>query len=111
MTIDIKPGSDANTINVNSKGIIRVAILSDAGFDASTVDTSTVAFGPSGAGVVHVGGHIDDVNRDGFNDLLLHFKTAETGIACGDTSASLSGTTFGGEAIQGTDSVTAVPCK
>ena len=111
VTIDIIPRKAANRVNVNKKGSIRVAILSDAGFDASTVDTATVAFGTSGAGVVHVGGHIDDVNSDGFNDLLLHFKTPDTGIACGDTSASLTGTTFGGQAIQGTDSLVAFPCK
>ncbi len=111
VTIDIIPRKAANRVNVKKKGNIPVAILSDAVFDASTVDTATVAFGPSGAGVVHVGGHIDDVNSDGFNDLLLHFKTPDTGITCGDTSASLTGTTFGGQAIDGTDSLVAFPCK
>ena len=112
--IDIKPGSATNSINVrsgNRNGLVHVAILSEADFDASSVDPATVEFGPNGAGVAHAGGHIDDINRDGFNDLLLHFATSDTGIACGDTSASLTGTTFGGQAIEGTDSVTAVPCR
>ena len=35
------------------------------------------------------------------SDPLLHFKTKETGIACGDTEASLTGETFGGTPIEG----------
>lgn len=114
VVIDIKPGDDPNSINVNDRNknaVIPVAILSDAGFDASSVDPSTVAFGPNGAVIAHASGHIDDVNADGFPDLLLHFKTVDTGIACGDTSATLTGTTFGGESIEGMDSVNPVPCQ
>ena len=43
--IDIKPDGDPNSIIVNNRnknGVIPVAILSDAGFDASSVDPSTV---------------------------------------------------------------------
>ena len=112
--IDIKPDGDPNSIIVNNRnknGVIPVAILSDAGFDASSVDPSTVAFGPNGAVIAHASGHIDDVNMDGFPDLLLHFKTVDTGIASGDTSATLTGTTLGGESIEGMDSVNPVPCQ
>ena len=108
---DIKPGSDPNSINVKSTGVVPVAILSTADFDASSVDPSTVAFGPDEAAITHTAGHIDDVNGDGFPDLVLHFQTTETGIDCGDTSASLTGQIFGGQAIQGEDAVRPVPCK
>ena len=107
--IDIKPGSDPNSINV--RGVVPVAILSTADFDASSVDPSTVAFGPDEAAITHTAGHIDDVNGDGFPDLVLHFQTTETGIDCGDTSASLTGQIFGGQAIRGEDAVRPVPCK
>ena len=50
-------------------------------------DGGTVA----GTGITHIAGHIFDVNVDGFPDLVLHFNTTETGIACGDTLASLTG--------------------
>jgi len=40
--IDIKPGSDQNTINLRSKGVIPVAILSSEDFDATNVDPTTV---------------------------------------------------------------------
>lgn len=53
IVIDIEPSSDSNTINLNKKkgrkSKISVAILSAQGFDATTVDASTVLFGPDGA--------------------------------------------------------------
>ena len=43
--IDIKPGSDPNSINLRSKGVIPVAILTTEDFDATTVDPLSVEFG------------------------------------------------------------------
>jgi hypothetical protein len=54
---------------------------------------------------------LEDVNTDGHTDLLLHFRTQNTGIVCGSTSSSLTGKTFGGQSIQGSDSVRTVGCK
>jgi hypothetical protein len=42
---------------------------------------------------------------------VLHFRTQETGIACGDTSVSLTGETFNGDLIQGADSIKTVGCQ
>ena len=55
-------------------------------------------------------GHVEDVNADGKKDLVLHFRTPETGIRCEDTAASLTGMTFDGDAIQGSDSIETVGC-
>jgi hypothetical protein len=52
-----------------------------------------------------------DVNKDGRPDLLLHFRTQDSGIECGDTSASLTGRTVKGEPMQGSDTITTVGCK
>ena len=108
--IDIAPGRLPNTINPKSNRVIPVAILSTGSFDASSVIPSSAAFGPSGAPAVH-GGHIEDVDGNGILDLVLHFKTQETGIACGDTSSTLTGETFLGEAIEGSDSVVIRGCR
>lgn len=105
--VDIKPGSDRNPINPGSRGVIPVAILSTAGFDATTVDPSTVAFGPDGASPEH-GGHAEDVNGDGLDDLVLHFRTQGTGLSRGDTEACLTGQTFDGEHVAGCDTVSIV---
>lgn len=109
--IDIKPGSDSNRINPKKKGIIRVAILTTDTFDATQVDPLSVEFGPNGATEIHGRGHVKDADRDGDRDLLLHFNTQDTGIECGDTSATLTGVTLDGQAIKGTDSITTVGCK
>ena len=106
VSIDIKPGSDPNSINVNGNGSVPVAILTTSvadgdafDFDATLVDGLTVRFGPAEAAKTHLRqplGHIEDVDGDGDLDLLLHFLTQETGIACGDTEATLTGETLDG---------------
>jgi hypothetical protein len=111
VTIDIKPGSSPNSINPKSNGVIPVAILTTDTFDATTVDPLSVRFGPEGAKEMHKKGHIEDVNKDGEPDLVLHFKTQATGITCGDTSASLTGETVDGDPIQGFDSIKTVGCN
>jgi hypothetical protein len=109
--IDIKPGSDPNAINPAAKGLTPVAILTTDTFDATTVSPITVRFGPAGANLEHQLGHLEDVDSDGDLDLVLHFRTQESGIQCGDTEASLAGETFDGQAIQGLDSIVTVGCN
>ena len=109
--IDIRPGAGPNNVRPGSTGTIPVAILSGGGFDATTVDQSTVKFGPAGASPIPGTARTTDVDRDGDLDLVLQFYTADTGIACGDTSASLTGKTTGGQAFQGSDSIKTVGCK
>jgi hypothetical protein len=109
--IDIHPGSFPNSINPRSQGVIPVAILTTASFDATTVDPSTVFFGATGAEAAAVQFALEDVDGDGDLDLILHFRTQDTGIQCGQTSASLTGKTFSGQAIQGSDSIVTVGCK
>jgi sugar lactone lactonase YvrE len=111
VAIDIKPGSDPNAVNPAARGLIPVAVLTTESFDALTVSPSSVQFGPNGASMVHRSGHLEDVDSDGDLDLVLHFRTQETGIQCGDTSASLTGETFDGQAIQGSDSLVTVGCN
>lgn len=110
VSIDIKPGSFPNSINPRSQGVIPVAILTDT-FDATTVDPLSVKFGRDGATESHGRSHIEDVDSDGDLDLILHFRTQDTGIQCGNTSASLTGETFNGAAIKGSDSIRTVGCK
>lgn len=102
VVLDIKPGSDPNAINPDGKGVIPVAILTTADFDATTVDATTVRFGPSEAEPARRG-RIKDVDGDNDDDLILHFRTQETGITDGDVEACLTGLTTGGESIAGCD--------
>lgn len=114
MTIDIKPGNNRNVINPGAKGGIWVAILSDTDpaspFDPSSqVNIPTVEFGSDGAKAVR--DKVKDINNDGLGDLLLRFAVLETGIACGDTEATLTGETFDGQSFTGTDLINTVGCE
>ena len=117
LTIDMRPGSYPNTINLKSKDVISVAILTSATFDATTVDPSSVCFGdaedPSQRDCTeaHGRGHIQDVDKDGDLDLVLHYEAGQTGIDLGDTQACLTGRTFDGMAIRGCDSIKVLPAK
>lgn len=110
VVIDIKPGSDSNSINLSSNGKIPVAVLTTDTFDATQIDPLTVSFGPAGAGEAHGRAHVVDIDADGDADLVLHFNRQDTGIACGDTEAALTGQTFSGQAVTGSDTLRAVKC-
>jgi hypothetical protein len=109
--IDIKPGGFPNSINPRSKGVIPVAILTTDTFDSTTVDPTTVRFGPSGTEAAPVHAALEDIDGDGDTDMILHFNTQATGVQCGDTSASLTGQTSSGQMIEGSDSIKTVGCK
>jgi hypothetical protein len=108
--LDIKPGSDPNSIRLATGSVIPVAILGSERFDVTGVDQTTLTFGPSGAPLDHSHGpHFEDVNRDGFLDLVAHFRAEETGIAYGDRAACLAGKTLESRRFEGCDSVRTVP--
>jgi DNA-binding beta-propeller fold protein YncE len=92
VTIDIKPGSSVNPINLKSRGKVPVAILGGPAFDVTTVDRGTVLF--AGASPLSIGGLPEDVNGDGLLDLVLHFATQDLQLKPGDTQACLTGYTF-----------------
>lgn len=107
--IDIKPEAFPNVINPDSEGVIPVAILTTADFDAYFVDGDTVRFGPWEAWAKDW--KLEDVDDDGDLDMILHFRTQDTGLIAGDTEAKLTGETLDGTEIYGSDSVSTVPAE
>ena len=106
VAIDIKPGSDPNSINTKGMGMIAVAILGSASFDVNDVDVSTLTFGPGGATPAHkAGGHLQDVNGDGFTDLVSHYRGQDTGLTAGATQACVEGLLNDGTPFEGCDDV------
>ena len=112
--IDIRPFSRENKIYHWEWGVIPVAILSKAGFDApSEVDKDTITFGRTGdehskAFFLRRG---KDVNQDGLRDLILFFRAKRAGFQVGDQGGYLKGNTLKGETIEGYDSVSIVEKK
>ena len=94
---------NANICN-SGRGVVPVAILTTDDFDATTVDHTTVRFGE--ASETHVNKktgearrHVEDHDGDGDDDLVFHFRYAETGLPCDSSEAVLTGSTFDGAGI------------
>jgi hypothetical protein len=111
-SIDIRPRKLPNTIRLRSKGTVKVGILSRDGFDATTVDPSTVTLAgapPRTRRDGRVVTRLTDVDRDGSTDLLLRFRIPDLQLDAADTTAALLGTTVTGRSVRGVDSVLVIP--
>ena len=106
ISVDIKPDSETNPINLMSPGIIPVAIFGSEELDVRDIDTATLTFGPDAAQPDHrVGGHRDEIDGDGWKDLLSHYRIGESGIAIGDTRACVTGETVDGSSFESCDAI------
>ncbi|UCG46353.1 MAG: hypothetical protein JSU94_12690 [Phycisphaerales bacterium] len=79
VSIDIKPGSYPNTVNLGSFGVVPVAILSTAEFDATVLPPENVYLAGAGVAVRGKGNKClateEDVNGDGLIDLVVKVET------------------------------------
>jgi hypothetical protein len=113
VTIDIKPGSDPNCFNSDGHGVIPVAILGSADLDVNDIDPSTVKL--EGLAVKAVGkgdkllAHIEDVNGDGFDDLVIQIQDQDGGFTSGSGTAKVTGNLYDGTPFEGSDSICIVP--
>ena len=94
--IDIKPGSGTNPINMGSRGVVPVAILSTATFDATKVlpGSVTLAGGTvklKGKGLSTYQYSISDVNGDLRPDMVVQIETTTMTLDPSMTSAVLEG--------------------
>ena len=117
VVIDVRPGSDANKINLSSRGLLPVALLSTSAFDAGSFmpemahlyDSAT----PMGcAGAEAVRWTYTDVNGDGLVDVLFFFRIQDLNLTSRTTEVMLMGHgMYNGTAIhiEGRDTVTVKP--
>ena len=106
--IDIKPGSYPNSIKLQDTGNIPVAIFGSNTFDIATIDVSSLQLNGTGVRIVKGKGYLssyEDVNGDGFMDMVVQFDRGEVQLTAGDTSAMVTGKTSDGAGFHGSDSV------
>ena len=126
LSIDIMPGSDINPINFKSKGILPVAILGRSHIDFADADNivgvddfdiidminpETLNF--HGASPSHdlsnpqtFADHRQDVNGDGFMDLVIHFRVQDIiGLDTSSIEGCLEGSTESGQSFRACDSI------
>ena len=111
--VDIKPSSDPNCFNINSHGVIPVAILGSSSFDVYLIDPLSLTFGDL---IVRVRGKkgplcgFEDTNGDGFIDLVCHFEDEGTDEwTPGEGEAAVTGRLHDGTEFLGTDTICVVP--
>lgn len=107
LKIDVQPQRDTARINLkNGRGTVKVAVLaahlSDAQLFDPTSERVAYRFGPrsvvndgGGAHPIH-DGHVRDVNGDGMDDLVLHFRVDETGFTGEENEGVLAWTSHDG---------------
>ena len=111
--IDVKPGSFPNTVNLGAPGVLPVAILGSATFDATQVNPATVVL--SGARVRMIGKNkfscsVQDVNGDHFFDLLCQVETRQLNVPPDrdNVVVELTARTFANVSIYGEDTIRVV---
>jgi hypothetical protein len=114
LAIDVGPGDPGNTIDLRRDSKVAVAVLSTAEFDATRdLNIESLTFGKTGAedSLVRHRKHgrpeyrFEDVNGDGRLDLVAYFDVSLTGLAEGDSSATLRGELLDGTLIEAVDVV------
>lgn len=122
VSVDIKPGSCPNPLNVKSSGVLPVAILGTADYDVTTIDPTSIRLAgvePLRSGYEDVATPVLDANDcncttegpDGYLDLTLKFETAEIVDAIGEVNdgdvltLELTGVLFGERPIEGADCI------
>jgi hypothetical protein len=97
VSVDIKPGSCPNPLNVKSSGVLPIAILGTDDYDITTIDPTSIRLAgvePIRSSYEDVATPVSDTNDcncteegpDGFLDLTLKFKTQRIVEAVGDVN-------------------------
>jgi hypothetical protein len=111
---DIKPRSYPSSINLGKEGILPFALLGTAEFNPLTdVDRTTLAIGRTGTetGEVRCATEGEDVNGDGYLDLICQVETATAAIRCDSTHLEIVGTLTDGTPLWSQDEIKVTGCR
>lgn len=95
------------SVNPITPNPLRVAVLSETGFDAAQVDRTSLELGDGFARPRRDSIQLTDVDRDGDIDLLATFVSNEAGLTCNATRVVLSGRLLDGHLLWGADALAA----
>lgn len=119
IAIDVRPNTAVNPIVLHSGGVVPVALLAEPGFDPSTVDPASLAFGPPAgpfAMTLHdlstdcaLDDHLQDVDGDGDVDLVTHYAVGDLGFTTESVEGCVVGNLQAGSAFLGCDDVVIRP--
>ncbi|MDO8683665.1 MAG: hypothetical protein Q7N50_09310 [Armatimonadota bacterium] len=101
ISIDVKPGDSSNTINLKSNGMLPVAVLASSDCPIDSIDVGTISL----AGAKPARQTRQDVDGDGDEDLLFHFRIPELNLNATSVEANLIGRFSDGRWLVGSDKV------
>lgn len=117
ISVDIKPGSYPNSLNIDGRGVIPVAILGSADFAPTEIDPSTLTLNGSAVrlrgnrnpqcSVQDVSGDFTSLEGapDGYPDLLCRFIDDPGQWTPGATRGWVTGNLYNGVPVWGSDSI------
>jgi hypothetical protein len=104
----VRPDSPQSPINARSQGLLQVALYSNDDFQNDDINISSIKFGKTGTEASVIRYLVQDLNKDGEDDLLLFFSTPNCGFSEGDKTAILTGKLKSGLSFYAEDSITVV---
>ena len=111
--IDIKPCSSNNVFNPNEKGVLPVVIFGSQTLNVDDISLESLSLQCLSVKVVgkqeRYLASVEDVDGDGYNDLIVKFEDSDGWIEPGNDKAKLTGNMVDGTQIEGSDTIVVVP--
>jgi hypothetical protein len=108
VAIDIMPEQYPNYLDLNSKGLVNVAMFGSSSFNIYDVDQSSLLFNGLSVFVISkdkIKCFEDDINSDEYVDLICQFRTHPSAWGINVTEATLTGELLDGSLFEGTDTI------
>ncbi|HEX5041572.1 MAG TPA: hypothetical protein VFV75_01640 [Candidatus Polarisedimenticolaceae bacterium] len=110
VAIDILPGEARNLVDPRGGEPVIVAVFGSAALDVQEIQPESLHLGGApivkdAAGVTH---HLEDVNGDGWLDLVVRFAPREIQLGDAERVTVLEGTTLDGRRLRGQDAIVTV---
>lgn len=103
VVIDLDPQDSMNEVSTAEEEFLEVALLGSASFDVNNVDQSTLELDSVASNGKF---RMEDINKDGFEDLVAEFPITDLALIEGSTELTLKGKTKDNKPFEGSDMIT-----